>query len=343
MPAVIERFLVICVARIGDTLLTTPAMHAVAMARPGCIIDFYGHPKRAGIVENLSFIRRVGRMTKRTANLQGWLGGKRYDTALVFGFDEALVAYALRVAHRVVAFRQSDARLNARLYRVVEPSAFQSEHSVLQLLRLPASLDIAPAGKRLHYTVSRNETLWAEGVLQRDTPVGCSPRISLQVASFPTKAYRDWPIGHFFELCDRIRRDWPHAHFLIPGGTAERDRVTALQRHLGASATLYAGRLSLRQSVALMSRSDLYIGVDTGPTHLIGSLDIPLVGLYHARSPSHLIGPLDHPCAWPIDHPALGTARAANAQMAEISVDRVAQVVARALSDHPPREARIDP
>ncbi len=333
-----ERFLVINVSRIGDTLLATPAIRAIATAHPGCVIDCLAHPNRAEVLLNLSFVRRVGSITKNSARYRGWIGGKRYDTALVYGFDEPLISYALRVAKQVVAFRQSDSALNARLFRVVEPAAFQSEHSVLQLLRLPAALDIPPAGLRLAYAVSAEERSWAADTLARDLPAGASPRVGLQVASFPTKGYRDWPIAHFMALCERIRHRWPQAHFLIFGGNEERERTAALKTHLGGSATLYAGKLSLRQTVALMSETDLYVGVDTGPTHLMSTLDVPLVGLYHGFSPSRLIGPLDHPALYVVDHPRTGQDCSPEVPMAEISVDSVWGKVVLALTEHSPRQ-----
>jgi heptosyltransferase-3 len=338
---VTERFLVINVSRIGDTLLATPAIRALAAARPGCIIDCLGHPNRADVLRHLPFVRQVGEITKKSAPFRGWLGGKTYDTALVYGFDEALVAYALRVAKRVVAFRQADDKLNARLFRVVEVPAFQSEHAVQQLLRLPEALGIAPAGLRLAYATTPQETAWARQTLEKDLPrnttPGATPLIGLQIASFPTKGYRDWPLTHFIALCDRIKSHWPNTHFLIFGGTEEHERTAALKMHLGPAATLYAGRLSLRETVSLMSLTDLYIGVDTGPTHLMSTLDIPLVGLYHGFSPSRLIGPLAHPCAYLIDHPLAAPGCTTEAPMSDITVDSVWQAVAQALTEHPPR------
>jgi len=331
------RFLVINVSRIGDTLFTTPAMRAIAAAHPGCRIDCLGHPNRAAVFEHIPFVHRVGAITKKSSPFRGWLGGKYYDVAFVYGFDEALVAYALRVAKQVVAFRQADETLNARLYRLVEPPPFQSEHAVPQLLRLPEAIGIPPAGMRLAYTVSPAETAWANQTLTRDIPSETSPLIGLQIASFPTKAYRDWPIDHFKALCDKVRQRWPQAHFLIFGGKDEHVQTSALKANLRSAATLYAGRLTLRQTVAIMSCTDLYIGVDTGPTHLMSTLDIPLIGLYHGFSPSRLIGPLEHPCAYPVDHPLADKGCSTEAPMSDITVERVWQAVERAFAEHPPR------
>lgn len=332
--AEVPSFLVINVSRIGDTLLVTPALRAIARAYPDARITALCHPKRAEILRHLSFVERVESITKRSAFWRGRFS-RRYDYALVYGFDEPLVAYALRAARRVIAFRQKSEGLNRRLYRVVEVPAFQSQHSVLQVLRLPQALEIPPAGLRLAYVVSPAERAWAQARLAADLPVGAHPLIGMQVASFPTKSYRDWPVEQFAELAKRLTADNPRAHFLIFGGAAERARTAWLGAKLGARATLYAGRVRLRETAALMGLTDLYVGVDTGPTHIMSAFDIPLVGLYHCFSPSRLIGALEHPCFYPVDHPWPYPCET-DTPMAEIAVDTVHAAARRALAEHPP-------
>ena len=333
-----SNILVINVSRIGDTLLATPAIRALAAAWPGAAVDVLGHPNRIEVLQHLPFVRRVAAISKQSAPFRGWLGSitKPYDLAVVYGNDEALVSYALRVAKRVAAFRQANARINAQLAVLVEPAAFQSDHAVPLLLRLPAALGVPAAGLRLSYAVTDAERIWADATLARDVPATAGPVVGLQVASFPTKAYRDWPVESFMELCERIRGHWPHAHFLIFGGGEEHQRTEALKARLGPAATLYAGHLSLRQTGALMSRLNLYIGVDTGPTHLMSAFDIPLVALYHGFSRSELIAPLEHPCFFAVDHPLAGPGCSTEVSMADISVDRVWQAVQQALSKYPP-------
>jgi heptosyltransferase-3 len=332
----LREILFINVSRIGDTLLVTPAVRAVAAACPVANITFLGHPKRMEILQNLPFVSRVGAITKHRARWLGRAGGKRYDLAFVCGFDAAIVAYALRVAKQVVAFRQPDEALNARLFCIAESPPFQTEHAVRIKLRLPATVGIAPAGLHLAYQVTDDEDAWARKELARVPPPVASPLVGLQVASFPTKAYRDWPLGHFIALADRIRSGWPRAHFLIFGGKADRARTAALTLHLGAAATSYAGRLTLRQTAALMNLLDLYIGVDTGPTHIMSALQRPMVALYHGYSPSRVLAPLGHPCAYVVDHPLADHGATPETPMADISVDSVWRMVQRALREHPP-------
>lgn len=332
-----DRILCINVSRIGDTLLATPAVRAVATAFPGSEITLLGHPKRAEVLEHLSFVRTVDTIAKDRARWLGRVGGKTYDLAFVFGYDQPLVAYALRVARRVIAFRQADAALNAKLFRAVEAPAARSEHLAFTQLRLPAAIGIAPAGLQLAYRVTTAESCWAKSELQKALPPQATPLIGLQIASFPTKAYRDWPLENFIDLTDRLRARWPDAHFLIFGGSDEHLRTTALANHLGCAGSHFAGRLSLRQTAALMNEIDLYIGVDTGPTHIMGTLHRPMVALYHGYLPSRLLAPLEHPCAYIVDHPLADRGATPETSMTDIPVDRVWETVVRALAEHPPR------
>jgi heptosyltransferase-3 len=326
-----QAILVINVSRIGDTLLATPALRAIASAWPQATMDVLGHPNRTEVLRSLPFLHRVGNISKSSAPFRGWFD-RLYDLAFVYGYDAALVRYALRVAKHVVAFRQADDNINVRLGTLAEAPAFQSDHAVRLALALPAAVGILPAGCRLSYVVTAEEREWAAYRLAADLPRNHTPLIGLQVASFPTKAYRDWPIESFIELCGRIRSRWQHAHFLVFGGAEERPRIETIKAQLGPTATVYAGRLSLRQTGALMSRLDLYIGVDTGPTHMMSAFDIPLIGLYHGFSRSELIAPLEHPCFFAVDHPQAGPDCSTEASMADIPVDTVFSRVCAALA-----------
>lgn len=332
----IRRILVIHVSRIGDTLLATPALRAIAMAYPSAQLTVFAHPKRAEILRNLPFVAQVGTITKHLAPFLGRLGRSNYDIAFVYGHDHALIRYALRIARRVVAFRQDDSNLDSRLDPSVPAPPRNAMHAVDSLLLLPEAIGIPVAGRRLAYKVSEAEAYWAQAELAKRLPADAHPLIGLQVASFPTKAWRDWPIEHFIALCERIVTIHPKAQFLILGGTKEQERTELLKKHFPSQATLFAGKLTLRQAAAIMSRLDLYIGVDTGPTHIMGTFDIPLVGLYHCESPSRIYGPLEHPRFVAIDHPARDApGRAANVPMGAISVDVVYKAVIDALAGIP--------
>lgn len=325
-----RRILVINVARIGDTLLVTPALRALAARWPGAAITFLGHPKRVEVMRHLPFLAAIGPISKHRAPWRGWLSRRHWDLAVVYGFDRALVSYALRVSRGVVAFRQGRPDLDDRLVRCVEPPPFQSDHAVPMRLSLIRALGIPDTGLRLSYTVTAEERAAARRILSHRGLQEAKPLVGLQVRAFPTKAWRDWPIEHFAALCRRISERWPGAHFVLFGGSEDRSRTEQLTDRLPGRATSLAGLLALRESAAVMNELDLFIGLDSGPTHIAGALEVPLIGLYHCLTPSRVIKPLGRSGVHVVDHP-LAQGCGPQTPMGDIPVEAVWRKVLEAL------------
>ncbi|MEO5345410.1 MAG: glycosyltransferase family 9 protein [Magnetococcus sp. YQC-9] len=317
--------LVIQVSRIGDSLFVTPTLRAVANHFPGARIDLLAHPKRAEVFEHLPFVQRIGRVTPSTAWMRGILSKPVYDYALVYGFDAPLVKLGLRLASQTIAFRQKDPALNRRLTHLIEPPAFQSEHAIWQLTHHAEVLGVNTTNPRIAFTLTTEEKQAAQQRLTR--MAAGTPTIGIQPRSFPTKSYRDWPLGHFIELGVRIRTLWPNARFLIFGGPDDKRFNQPLAASLEGACLDLSGALSLRESGALMSCLDLYMGVDTGPTHLMSAFDIPMLLFYHCLSGPEMTGPLDHPrCRFLTLQPRDGLC-APNRSLGEISVNQAFQEI----------------
>lgn len=320
-----KRILVIHVTRIGDTIMTTPALRAIAESWPQAEITFLGHPKRGEVVKNLPFIRTVGSITKNTSVFKGWFHVKHWDLAFVFGFDKALVKYALRVANRVIAFRQNDETINARLFKMVEPSRPNAEHGVDQLLRLPKAVNPNVRSRALAYKVDPQEYAWAARSLhEQGVAEAAWPLVGFVIESFPTKPYRDWRVEHFAELAHKISSAYSNAYFVLLGGKISPDKVNYLKQELGEKLVVLAGTLSLRETAAVMAHLDLYVGVDTGPSHLAAAVQLPTIIMYHCKHPSRCLAPPEHPHLTALDHP-LADSGQCNEQtsLSDITVERV--------------------
>ena len=169
---------------------------------------------------------------------------------------------------------------------------------------------------------------------------GRHPLIGLQVAGFPTKSYRDWPEEHFIELCQRILMTKPDAAFIIFGGPGDREKVGRIQRALGQVAVDLAG-LSLRKTAGVMSFLDAFVGVNTGPTHIMGCFDIPLVGLYENKLPHSIYGAQDHPYDFSVEQPRAKDNYDEPTSMRELGVDIVFARLLEALNAGATMDSRI--
>ena len=87
---------------------------------------------------------------------------------------------------------------------------------------------------------------------------------------------RRWPIARFAEVGQRLQHDFG-VHVLIVGGPHDQQAQDELLRVLGPAATGLAGRLTLRESAAVLERSQLFIGNDSAPLHLAAAARIPCI------------------------------------------------------------------
>ncbi|MBB5017055.1 heptosyltransferase-3 [Chitinivorax tropicus] len=332
----VKRILVIHVSRIGDTLLGTPVMDALAGRFPDAEITFLGHPKRAELLENLPTLAQVGRITKKVAPFKGWFSRHHYDLAVVDGFDEPLVKYALRVAKSVVAFRQQDESLNAVLATAVAFPDMANMTAVDLHLLLPLAVGASPKTRALNYVVSTEESQWAARQLAQYDLVDAQPLVGLVVESFPTKPYRDWPTEHFVAVAKVIRARYPKARFMLFGGSLGADKIRRFETELAGAFVSFVGQLSLRQSAALISKLDLYLGVDTGPTHIAGALKIPMIALYHCMHPAWQLAPQEHPQLVAIQQETPPEGRSGQVSMASIMVETVVEAAMTLLSGRYP-------
>ena len=313
--------LAVLVSRIGDTLLSTPALRAIKETWPDHRLVVAVHPGRACLLENLPWIDQLlpFRPWRRWAAALPWPAS--YDLAFVFQPERAQVNYARRVALRVFAENYPGALADCQLTFLALPA--EPMVAVEQRLRLVRAAGADTSDLRLAYVVSAAERQAAQEQLSRCGFAGTGPKIALQLKSFPTKSHRDWPLESFAALVARIVEHFPDACFVVTGDANSIAAAAHLANLFPGRVVSLAGQRTLRETAAVLAAMDLYVGVDTGPTHLAGALGIPMVALYHAAYPGRYLAPRQNPLCRVIEHPRMGATDARQASMDEISVEQV--------------------
>ncbi len=315
-----KNILIINIARFGDTLLVTPVIRALKTKWPEANIDVFAHKKTREILDCINLINNLSTFSKGRAKWYGWFSRRYYDLALVYGHDKSLLRYAKRKANLTVYFSNiSEKKLNE--YTVEKPRELMPAQQERAMLINALGLEVSDW--RLQYCVSQCEEEYARNFL-RQQELEQQLKIGFQLQSFPAKAYRDWPVEHFHELAQRIYRNYPHAHIFLLGSKDGEASAQMLAEKLGANkCTSLAGKTTMRQNAAIMSQLNLYVGVDTGTTHLAGALGIPMVALYHSFHPGRFLAPQQHPKLAVIEHPVDYRQATRQDTMSVISVDKV--------------------
>lgn len=343
-----QRILCMYVARFGDTLLMSVVLKALAKQYPSAAIDFLGHSKRIQVLENLPFIRHLGAISKKSAQLKGWcaqlMGRKPYDMAFVWGHDAELVDYAKRVGRHVVISSQCNQKRINQVDAVIDYPAdtlkIREEYDkplTQWLLDIPEkSLGFKAVDHTSEYVVTPAERALALELLQRATRSQQLPMlIGLVVESHPSAPHRDWPIEKFIELTTRLRQQVPQAWFVVISGGLAANKLKPLKDASSGRLVDFGGRLSMRESVAIMAELNLYIGVDTGPTLFAAALGIPSVMMFHCMRAARLvINPIMPDKVSSIDHPLARGYCSLDTPMGDISVDMIYAAAMERLNQH---------
>lgn len=332
-----KRILCIYVARFGDTLLMSVVLKALKNQYPDAQIDFLGHSKRIQVLENLPFIRHLGAISKKSAQLKGWCAKlmvrKPYDIAFVWGHDAELVDYAKRMSRHVVISSQCNQKRINLVDAVIDYPADtlkireEDDKPLTQwLLDIPEKgLNFKASDHTSEYIVTPAERALALELLQSATRSQQLPTlIGLVVESHPSAPHRDWPLEKFVELTSLLHQKYPEAWFVVISGGLAANKLKQLKAAAGDQLAEFGGRLSMRDSVAMMSLLSLYIGVDTGPTLFAAALGIPAVTMFHCMRAGHLVVNPRQPANMTIiDHPLGRIQCTLDTPMGDLSVDEI--------------------
>jgi ADP-heptose:LPS heptosyltransferase len=95
---------------------------------------------------------------------------------------------------------------------------------------------------------------------------------------------KQWDLGRWAELAQRLQREF-HATILITGSEADRPLAEGLSRRLPLRPVDLTGRLSLREMVALLAELDLFLSPDTGTMHAACAVGTPSVTVFGPSDP----------------------------------------------------------
>lgn len=281
-----RRLLFIRYDRVGDMVLCTGILRAIAAAHPRLAIDVLTTPANADVLAHLPFVNRLilhERRRKRDyPRLFRRLASRRYD-AVIDGLVirpsvnsyTTLLMLASRARWRIgSAGRPHDAVYNVP---VRPPNDEYREHHVDHLARLARPFGLGPTDADwrpvLVLTAEEREAAQARW----HAAPGYGARILLNISA--AQPCRRWPDESFATMLPELRARARDARVVI----AALEQDTASAARLAASIGGATVVPSLRELFALVATSDLVITPDTGVTHIAAAFERPTLALMRRR------------------------------------------------------------
>jgi ADP-heptose:LPS heptosyltransferase len=289
------RLLCFRLERIGDLLMTLPALSALRASLPGASIDLvtgsWNHAIASAIpgldrVETLdaAWLARdggglgVGTLLRRAT---AWRS-RRYDLAINFEPDiRTNLVMAAAGARRTAGFASAGGGAVLDVALDYDPSAHTTDNAV-RLVEAALGGDLPPQG-RSHAMLQIPDAARAEaaGLLQRITG---SLKIGVHVSS--GRAIKQWSETRFRDVAAALVRD-RSAAIVLTGTPADRKQTAVVRDALPPDRVLdLSGGTDLLTIAAVLQQLDLLVTGDTGPMHLAHAVGTPIVAIFGPSDPA---------------------------------------------------------
>jgi heptosyltransferase-3 len=291
-----RRFLVIAGSGIGNILLATPVIRSLRAGYPGAAIDVLVPQGRGGILAGNPDVRQIVEVPRRQGlrasidfAARMW---RRYDLAVSAQAGDrslvsAWVAAPVRYSHVGTG---SGTHPWVRLAIQHRVSADSSTHAVIHGLRLLDPLRI----ERQYALAPPACAVAGRQALDRLLNFSRDRDRYAVVHPYPRNRYKCWTAEGWRTV---LRHVGGQGLFVVVTGGSATDEQRHLREILAGGAfprvVDLSGRLDLSQVSDLLSRASLFVGPDTGVTHLAAAQGIPCIALYGPTDPVYW-GPWPH-------------------------------------------------
>ncbi len=274
-----SRILIIRTGALGDTIVMSVVYRALRKYFPTARIEALGHAERLRLINTPGLIDRITSI----------------DAA---GFSALFLDKARFSDQQCAYFQQFDVIL---LYTVDPKKTIHTNLCKIRAHPVYSFDPFPPPDRNIHITAYLLDTLRVVGIQD----MGLIPEILFPKTSFPTSSFDDfrvavhpgsgsskknWPGENFVQICQRLINRH-QARIMLICGPADRFVEDAVFPRLPADATVLIRQPDVGKLAARLRQCRLYLGNDSGISHLAAAAGVPTVALF-GPSNSHVWRPI---------------------------------------------------
>jgi predicted lipopolysaccharide heptosyltransferase III len=283
------NILLLQLKRIGDLILTTPAIAALRENFPGARVTIVASSECADLLPAISNVDRIllARRDLRDLALFFTVASRRFDYCIDFTRNDrsAFLAFLSGARRRVVSYRVRDqSKTRARIYTDFVSARMRDLHTIDYNLALLEPLGVQEASRAPHLQLRQTAREKAEA-LRRDWKISES-----YIILHPGSARQEklWEAERWAEVIERFGRNNGVDVVLTSGASRyEQAHIAAIKNKTQQQIIDLSGKTDLLTLAALIGQARLLVTVDSAPMHLAAATRTPQVALFGPTNPFH--------------------------------------------------------
>jgi len=331
----LNNILIVTKNWLGDAVCITPVIAALRAAYPAAAITVLAHPRCAEVFTDNPAVTRVlpyaGRRGAAAVSdvIRLWkmFVAGRYDAVFLFHRSRSKAVVAALAGIRCRIGFNTKGRGFFLTHSVPQPPA--AAHMIDYHRALLEACGIPAVQRHPQFFVAGRDRERSSEIV---SAAGLRPGRRYAVINPGGNWDRKrWPAACFARVADFIAREYG-ADIVITGSGKDAEAAREIAGRMAAVPVIVAGKTTLKTLGAVIEKAILYVGNDSGPTHIAAALGVPLVALFGPTDPA-LTGPVgggtiaimrgDTGCAVPCYAPVCARNRCMEAVTADDVIARV--------------------
>ena len=294
-PATLPRRIVCFrIERIGDLIMTLPALAELRVLAPDAAIDLVVGGWNREIAAAIPGIERIETVDAEwlirgdgpavsplglALQAAGWRG-RNYDLAINFEPDiRTNLALAATGARRTAGYRSGGGGALLDIALDYDTRAHTSDNAK----RLVQAALNADPPEPVPWSLRIPDSQRAEAK-RRLAPLAGTIKVGIHVSG--GRAVKQWPEARFRDVAERLVRD-RDAAIVLTGAAADRAQVDLVKTALPPGRVLdLSDGVDLLSVAAIVEQLDLFVTGDTGPMHLAHAVATPIVAVFGPSEPA---------------------------------------------------------
>ena len=273
----IKKILFIRIDRIGDIILSTPALKAIKQAFPHSELTVLASPSNSPLVFNNPNIDHIvvydrhGSLIDRIRAIRK-LRESDFDLAIDpyadYELETALIAF-LSGAGRRIGYASYGREV---FFNLPAPEIRSNGHFIDLTLDVLKPVGIVTKDKTPEILLTDDEKKWAGDWLNKNG-LGSNPVIGIHPGAYYET--QRWPPERFAELIELLQKDKKLVPIIF-GGPDDEYLVNRICSILHGEVTIYIAH-DLRKSAALISCCHVFVCNNSGPLHMSVAIGTPTI------------------------------------------------------------------
>jgi predicted lipopolysaccharide heptosyltransferase III len=283
------KILLLQLKRIGDLILTTPAIAALRKTYPDAHITLAASNECAELLPAISNIDRVlvARRSLRDVAMVSSVAGQRFDYCIDFTRNDrsAFLTLLSAATSRVASYRvREQSKTRAKIYTDLVGVRVRDIHTIEYNLALLEPVGIRAASSAPQLELPRAAREKADR-LRHDSEIH-RPYVILHPGS--ARAEKLWDATRWAEVIDHFGQDNEFEFVLTSGpATHEQTHIAAITERTRQKIVDLSGKTDLLTLAALVGQAQLLVTVDSAPVHFAAASHTPQVILFGPTNPFH--------------------------------------------------------